>query len=71
MAFCIYTKTILKKMREKYGSIFFRFRAVNTKEPTPIVIDDADVDSSDPEILTVQEDEDGDKDDDAQIDIHR
>ena len=36
---------------------------------TPIVIDDADVDSANPEILTVQEDKDGDEDDDVQIDI--
>ena len=36
---------------------------------TPIVIDGADVDSANPEILTVQEDEDGDEDEDAQIDI--
>ena len=48
-----------------------QFQLINTKEPNPIVIDEADVDSSNPEILTVQEDEDGDKDDDAQIDIHR
>ena len=42
---------------------------INTEELTPIVIDEADVDSSNPEILTVQEDEDGDEDDDVQIDI--
>ena len=36
---------------------------------TPIVIDDADVDSANPEILTVQEHEDGDEDDDVDIDI--
>ena len=42
---------------------------LNTYEATLIVIDEADVDSSNPEILTVQEEEDGDKDDDVQIDI--
>ena len=36
---------------------------------TPIVIDDADVDSANPEILTVQEDKDGDEDDYVEIDI--
>ena len=35
------------------------------------MIDDADVDSENPEILTVQEDEDGDEDDDVEIDIQR
>ena len=38
---------------------------------TPIVIDDADVDSANPEILKAQEDEDGDEDDDIEIDILR
>ena len=33
------------------------------------MIDEADIDSSYPEILTVQEDEDGDEDDDVEIDI--
>ena len=46
-----------------------QFQLINTEELTPIVIDEADVDSSNPEILTVQEDEDGDEDDDVQIDI--
>ena len=52
-----------------------QFQLINTEEPTPIVIDEAkdfheaDVVSSNPEILTVQEDEDGDEDDDVQIDI--
>ena len=46
-----------------------QFQLINTEEPTPIVIDEADVDSSNPEFLTVQEDEDGDEDDDVQIDI--
>ena len=36
---------------------------------TPIVIDDADVDSVNPEIMTVQEDKNGDKDEDVEIDI--
>ena len=35
------------------------------------MIDEADIDSSYPEILTVQEDEDGDEDNDVQIDIQR
>ena len=38
---------------------------------TPIVIDDADVDSANPEILTVQEDEEGDEDGDVEIGISR
>ena len=46
-----------------------QFQLINTKEPTPIVIDETDADSSNPEILTVQEDEDGDEDDDIEIDI--
>ena len=46
-----------------------QFQLINTEEPTLIVIDEADVDSSNPEILTVQENEDGDEDDDVQIDI--
>lgn len=33
------------------------------------MIDDADVDSANPEILTVQEDEYGDEDADVEIDI--
>ena len=48
-----------------------QFQLINTQEPTLIVIDEADVDSSNPEILTVQEEEDGDKDDDVQIDFPR
>ena len=36
---------------------------------TPIVIDNADVDLANPEILTVQKDEDGDEDDDIEINI--
>ena len=46
-----------------------QFQLINTEETTPIVIDETDVDSSNPEILTVQEDEHGDEDDDVQIDI--
>ena len=34
---------------------------------TPIMIDDADVDSANSDILTVQDDEDGDEDDDLDI----
>ena len=32
------------------------------------MVDDADVDSENPEILTIEEVEDGDKDDDVEID---
>ena len=35
------------------------------------LIDDADVDSANPEILPVQKDEDGDEDDDVEIDFQR
>ena len=35
---------------------------------SPIVINDADVDLANPEILTVQEDKDGDEDDDVDMD---
>ena len=35
------------------------------------MIDDADVDSANPEILTVQEDEEGDEDGDVEIGISR
>ena len=45
------------------------FWLINTEEPTPIVINEADVDSSNPEIMTVQEDKNGDKDEDVEIDI--
>ena len=38
-----------------------------TEPPCPIMIDDADVDLANPEILTVQEDQDGDEDDDVEI----
>ena len=46
-----------------------QFQLINTKEPTPSRIDEANVDSSNPKILTVQEDEDGDEGSDVQIDI--
>ena len=46
-----------------------QFQLINTDETNPFVVDDADVDSANPEILTVKEDEDGDEDDDVQIDI--
>ena len=35
------------------------------------MVDDADVDSENPEILTFEEFEDGDEDDDVEIDISR
>ena len=43
--------------------------SLTPKNLTPIVIDDADVDSANSEILTVHEDEDGFEDDDLEIDI--
>ena len=48
-----------------------QFQIINTEEPTPIVIYEADVHLSNPEILTVQEDEYGDEDDDVQKDVQR
>ena len=42
---------------------------MNNKEPNPFVVDDADVDSANPEILTVEDDDDDDADDDVEIDI--
>ena len=42
---------------------------MNTEEPNPFVVDDADVDSANPKILTVEEDNDDDEDDDVEIDI--
>jgi len=46
-----------------------RFQLMNTEEPNPFVVDDADVDSANPKILTVEEDNDDDEDDDVEIDI--
>ena len=46
-----------------------QFQLINTEEPNPIVIDDADEHSANPEILIVQEDKDGDEDDDVEVDI--
>ena len=43
--------------------------SLTPRKLTPIVIDDVDVDSANPEILTVQEDEDGNEDDDVEIHI--
>ena len=42
---------------------------MNTEEPNPLVIDvdDADFDSANPEILTVEEDYDDDEDVDVEI----
>ena len=40
---------------------------MNTEEPNPFVVDEADVDSANPEILTVEEDDVDD--DDEEIDI--
>ena len=55
--------------RLKEGKPCEQFRLINKKEPNPIVIDDADVDSLNPEIMTVEEDKDGDEDDDVEINI--
>ena len=46
-----------------------QIQLINTKEPNPFVVDDADVDSANPEIVTGEEDKDGDEDDDIEIDI--
>ena len=35
-----------------------RLHLMNMEEPNPFVVDDADVDSANPEILTVEEDDD-------------
>ena len=43
-----------------------RFQLMNTQEPNPFVVDEADVDSANPEILTVEEDDVDD--DDVEID---
>ena len=40
---------------------------MNTEEPNPFVVDGADIDSANPEILTVEEDDVDD--DDVEIDI--
>ena len=54
----------------KWKNAFFpSWTPLNTYQATLIVIDEADVDSSNPEILTVQEEEDGNEDDYVQIDI--
>ena len=42
------------------------FQLMNTEEPNPFVVDEADVDSANPEILTVEEDDVDD--DDVEID---
>ena len=36
---------------------------MNTEEPNPFVVGDADVDSANPEILTVEEEDHNDEDD--------
>ena len=46
-----------------------RFQLMNTEEPSSIVVGDADVDSANPEILTIEEDKNGDEDHDVDIDI--
>ena len=42
---------------------------MRTKEPIPFMVNDADVDSANPEILIVDEDDDDDEDNDVEIDI--
>ena len=44
-----------------------QFKLINTEAKT-FEVDDADVDSANLEILTVEEDEDGDEDDNIEID---
>ena len=46
-----------------------KLQLINTEKFNPFVVDDADVDSLNPEIMTVEEDEDGDEDDDVEINI--
>ena len=41
------------------------------KEPNPLLVGDADADSANPGILTVEEDKNGDEDDDVEIDIYK
>ena len=48
-----------------------QFQLINTDEPNPFVVDDADIDSENPKILKGEEDEDGDDDDDVEIYIQR
>ena len=43
------------------------FQLMNTEEPNPFVVDEADVNSANPEILTVEEDVD---DDDVEIEFN-
>ena len=44
-----------------------QFQLIINEEPNPFVVNDADIDSANPEILTVKEDEDDDEDDDGEI----
>ena len=46
-----------------------RFQLMKTKEPNPFVVDDADVDFANPEILTVETDDHDDEVNDVEIDI--
>ena len=46
-----------------------RFQLTNTEEPKPFVVGDADVDSANPEILTVEEEDHNNEDDDVEIHI--
>ena len=43
-----------------------QLQLMNTEEPNPLVVGDADVDSANPEILTVEEEDDEDHD----LEIH-
>ena len=47
-----------------------RSSSLTPRNLPPIVIDEADADSSNPEILTVQEDEEGDEDDYRHMAVH-
>ena len=40
------------------GAVRERFQLMYTEEPNPFVVDDEDFDSANPEILTVEEDND-------------
>ena len=60
-----------KPCHERRKLLREQFQLINTEEPNPFVVDDADVDSANPEILTVEEDKNGDEDHDVDIDILR
>ena len=52
--------TCLKKGKPCHGGrklLRDRFQLINTEEPSPVVVDGADVDSANSEILAVEEDD--------------